>query len=366
MAGCGAVTDQFADLPEQPEAARLLRAALADPVHAYLFSGPLGSGKRAYADRFAAALLGSPPGRVTARTHPDLFVLEAEGAGIRIDDARRLRRDLHLRPFEAERRVYLILDAHLLRDESANALLKSLEEPPEYGVFVLVSDHAGRMLETIRSRVATIPFRRFSQTALERHTGDPAAARAAMGSLGRALELASDEAARERRAAYRAAARASMFDPGFDPAAAAAEMLAAAGARAKAEAARVDAELAELVVSVDDDRERRALTKRFEERAKRQARRAEWDELRLAVDTVGWWYRDRLAAGVGANDVVLDSNPAGDTAESTVGRTVSDVVDALSVVLDARRSLELNVHPGLALEAMFHRLARPPVEQVES
>ena len=77
-----------------------------------------------------------------------------------------LRRDLHLRPFEADRRVYLILDAHLLRDDSANALLKSLEEPPGYGVFVLVSDHAERMLPTIRSRVATIPFRRFSQAQL--------------------------------------------------------------------------------------------------------------------------------------------------------------------------------------------------------
>jgi DNA polymerase-3 subunit delta' len=360
------VSDPFAGLPEQPEAARLLRAGLDAPVHAYLFSGPLGSGKRAYADRFAAGLLDSPPARVAARTHPDLFVLEPEGAGIRIDDARRLRRDLHLRPFEADRRVYLILDAHLLRDESANALLKSLEEPPEYGVFVLVSDHAGRMLQTILSRVATIPFRRFSQRALEQHTGDPVAARAAMGSLSRALELASDQAARERRTAYRAAAAASMCDPDFDPAAASAQMLSAAGARAKAESARVDGELAALVASIDDERERRALTKRFEERAKRQARRAEWDELRLAVDTVGWWYRDRLAAGVGAGDVVLDSEPAGDEAEGSAGGAVSDVVDALSVVLDARRSLELNVHPGLALEAMFHRLARSPVKQAES
>jgi DNA polymerase III subunit delta' len=360
------VSDPFSGLPDQAEAGRLLAAALPQPVHAYLFSGPEGSGKRAYADRFAAALLGCEPHRVETRTHPDLFVLEAEGAGIRIDDARRLRRDLHLRPYESARRVYLILDAHLLRDESANALLKSLEEPPAYGVFVLVSDHAGRMLPTILSRVATVPFRPFSRTALEAHTGDPSAARAAMGSLRRAVELASDAAAAERRRAYREAARASMSDPAFDPAEASATVLQAAAARSRAESGRVDEQLRGLLQSVDDERERRALTRRFEERSKRLARRAEWDELRLAVDTVGWWYRDRLALFLGAEDAMLDSEPAGDVAEGATDGALGDVLDALSVVLDARRSLELNVHPGLALEAMFHRLARPPAETVES
>ena len=173
----------FAGLPEQPYAARLLDAALARPAHAYLLSGPAGSGKRRYADRFAAAILDTELGRIERRTHPDLFVLEPEGQGILVEGA--LRRDLHLRPYEAARRVYLILDSHLLRDESANALLKSLEEPPEYGVFVLVSDHAGRMLPTILSRVQTVPFRRFPVAALEAAVSDPVAARAALGSLRR-------------------------------------------------------------------------------------------------------------------------------------------------------------------------------------
>jgi DNA polymerase-3 subunit delta' len=106
----------FAGLPEQPRALHLLEAAVTAPAHAYLLSGPTGSGKRRYADRFAAALLECPPHRIETRTHPDLFVLEPEGQGILIEGARRLRRDLHLRPFEADRRVYLILDAHLLRD----------------------------------------------------------------------------------------------------------------------------------------------------------------------------------------------------------------------------------------------------------
>ena len=72
----------FAGLPDQPYAARLLDAALERPAHAYLLSGPAGSGKRRYADRFATAILDAEPGRVERRTHPDLFVLEPEGQGI--------------------------------------------------------------------------------------------------------------------------------------------------------------------------------------------------------------------------------------------------------------------------------------------
>ncbi|HVI19107.1 MAG TPA: hypothetical protein VM712_12050, partial [Gaiellales bacterium] len=182
----------FEGLPPQSEATPLLTAALADPGHAYLFSGPAGTGKRRYAEHFAAALLESRLGRIETRAHPDLFVLEAEGGSILIDHARELRRDLHMRPFEADRRVYMILDAHLLRTESANALLKSLEEPPAYAVFVLVSDHAAGMLPTIRSRVVPIPFRRLSSAQLTELTGDPVAARAALGDAGRAQRLASD------------------------------------------------------------------------------------------------------------------------------------------------------------------------------
>ena len=212
----------FEGLPPQSEAQPLLTAALADPGHAYLFSGPPGTGKRRYAEHFAAALLESRLGRIETRAHPDLFVLEAEGGSILIDHARELRRDLHMRPFEADRRVYMILDAHLLRTESANALLKSLEEPPAYAVFVLVSDHAEGMLPTIRSRVVPIPFRRLSSAQLTELTGDAVAARAALGDAGRAQRLASDPESAERRRTYLALARACLVDPEFDPGAAAA------------------------------------------------------------------------------------------------------------------------------------------------
>ena len=344
----------FEGLPEQPRAQALLTAAAAAPAHAYLFFGPAGSGKRRHADRFAAALLGCPPRRVESRTHPDVFVLEPEGQGILIEGARRLRRDLHLRPFEARRRVYLILDAHLLRDESANALLKSLEEPPEYGVIVLVSDHAERMLATIRSRLQAIEFRRYPAAALEVATGDAVAARAALGNLDRAIELARDPAAAARRRTYLELARGACTDEGFDPAAAGASVLAASGQRAKAESEAVGRERDARLESVDDPKDEKALRKRFEDRARREARRAEWDELRLAVDTIGLWYHDLLAAALGAQAAVINADTAAEL--PTTAGAAPHAQRALDAVADVRRSLELNVHPALAIEALFHRL----------
>ncbi len=173
---------------------------------------------------------------------------------ILMEDARRLRRDLHMRPFEGDRRVYLILDAHLLRDDSANALLKSLEEPPDYGVFVLVSDHAEGMLPTIRSRVQTVPFRRFSTAELAAHTGDPAAARAALGSLDRAELLVHDGDASERHRGYLDLARRSITGEGFDPAEASAAITGAAAAAGKRAGALLKEQGEQALETVDDPR----------------------------------------------------------------------------------------------------------------
>ncbi|MGZ4480808.1 MAG: DNA polymerase III subunit [Gaiellales bacterium] len=353
----------FAGLPPQPEASRLLEAELASPRHAYLLSGPAGSGKRAYADRFASALLASSDLRVETRIHPDLVVVEPEGQAIPIDRVRELRRDLHLRPFEAARRVYLILDAHLLRDDSANALLKSLEEPPAYGVFLLVSDHAERMLPTIRSRVAAIPFRPFPEAYLRERTGDAVAARAALGSLDRALELAGEPEAAGRRRLYLQLAREARLEPAFDPAAAAGQVTGAASARGRRAAERVAEQRDRALAGIEDQRERKALEKRFEERAKRASRRAEVDELRLAVDTVALWYRDLLSVALGAESAVINSDLAGALQDDSARGAAGELSHVLSAVVETRRSLELNVQPGLAVEAMFHRMRRPaPVE----
>ena len=103
------------------------------------------------------ALLGDER-RVESRTHPDLYVLEPLGEMIRIDDVRALRHDLHMRPYEAQRRVYLVLDADRMNEDAADALLKDLEEPPPYAVLVLVASELGPLPPTILSRCQLVPF----------------------------------------------------------------------------------------------------------------------------------------------------------------------------------------------------------------
>ena len=218
--------DEFESFPEQLEAKRLLRAALAEgPAHAYLFHGPRGVGKRTAAIAFAAELLGSPD-RVRRRTHPDLYLLEPLGDQIRIDAVRELRRDMHMRPFEADRRVYLVLGADLMNEDAADALLKDLEEPPPYAVIVLVADDLGPLPETIRSRCQLVPFTRLSERAIREEIDarapglepDEAAslARLASGRLDRAARLLDPESAR-RREALLEVARSVYTDPEFEP-----------------------------------------------------------------------------------------------------------------------------------------------------
>ena len=144
---------------------------------------------------------------------------------IRIDAVRELRRDLHMRPFEADRRVYLVFGAHLLNEEAADALLKDLEEPPPYAVIVLVADELGPLPETIRSRCQLVPFRRLSERAI-RAVVDARApglaperrvafARVAAGRLDRVERLLDPEAA-GRREELLASARGVYIDPSFD------------------------------------------------------------------------------------------------------------------------------------------------------
>ena len=289
----------FTAVAEQHEAKRLLSAALADgPAHAYLLHGPPGVGKRAVALLFAAELLGDHA-RVERRTHPDLYVLEPIGDQIRIDDIRTLRKDLHMRPYEASRRVYLIFDADTMNEDAADALLKDLEEPPSYAVILLLASDLGPLPETIRSRCQLVPFRRLSEGAVRAEVrlrapdlSDEEAttvARVAAGRLDRAARLL-DPAAQKRRETLLAVARAVYLDPAFDAGDGAQALLEGIGERG-AEAK----EQAEAIVEVQELTGREA-----EQRVRRAQRGAERDELLAALEELEWWYRDLVVLAAGA------------------------------------------------------------------
>jgi len=350
--------EPFAAVPEQVEAKRLLGSAVADgKAHAYLLHGPAGVGKTTAAFSFAAVLLGDER-RVLARSHPDLRVVEALGEMIRIDAIRELHHDLHMRPYEGERRVYLLLDAHLLNDDAADALLKDLEEPPSYATLVLVADELGPIPETIRSRCQLVPFRRLSEGAVRAwlaghapslsEAEGTALARVAAGRLDRARRLV-DPAAQERRAALIEAARSVYLDAAFDPAGAAGVLLAAAAARAAVAKEREEAALEGVDLPARE----------AEQRVKRAARGAEREELLAQLEELAAWYRDLVVVSAGAGSAAVHADRLDDLRADCALDLGRAPERAAELVRDAWRAAEeFNVSMGLWLEALFVRLRR--------
>ena len=350
--------DSFETFPEQPEAKRLLRAALADaPAHAYLFHGPPGVGKRRAAVAFAAELIGEPD-RVLRGAHPDVYSLEPVGDQIRIDDVRELRRDLHMRPFEAERRVYLIYSADTLNEDAADALLKDLEEPPPYAVIVLVANDLGPLPETIRSRCQHVPFRRLSERAVREEIDArapgleaekvTALARVAGGRLDRVQRLL-DPASVKRRDALLALAREVYREPSFEPSDAAGRLLAAAaecGADARGAA--------------EEELERLDVTQReADQRLRRAQRGAEREELLASLEELAAWYRDLVVVAAGAESAAIHSDRLDALSEDATVERLAAAERACELVRQVWRELEeFNLNAELALEALFVRLRR--------
>jgi DNA polymerase-3 subunit delta' len=348
--------DAFETFPEQPEAKRLLRAALAEgPAHAYLLHGPAGVGKRRAAIAFAGELLGDPE-RAARGSHPDLYVLEPLGDQIRIDDIRDLRRDLHMRPFEADRRVYVVLGADTMNEDAADALLKDLEEPPQYVVIALVADDLGPLPETIRSRCQPVPFRRLSERAVREEIvarapelppeQQTALARVAAGRLDRAARLL-DPAAAARRETLVDVARSVYLDPGFEPAAAADALM--EGIAERGEEAK---ELADAQIHLLDLTDRDA-----EQRLRRAQRGAERDELLAALEELAAWYRDLVVVAAGAEQTVVHYDRLDElTADGLRERMLGAERACEHVRATWRDFEEFQLNPRLALEALFVRL----------
>jgi DNA polymerase III subunit delta' len=336
-----------------------LTAALASgPSHAYLFRGPRGAGKRAAARAFAAEILadGAEDADDARRRalldpspHPDLVWLAPRGAQHLVEEVReRVIRAAAYRPFEGCKRVFVVEAAEAMRDESQNALLKTLEEPPEFIHLILLSSEPEALLETIASRCQPIGFRALPTEVLEVELSGAgsseeevaSAARLSTGDVDRARFLLSGPG-RELRAAALEWGRAVTRLLGVAK---------AAGEEAEDTMRRALDEEAEAGV--------KRSAKDVADEAKRAGRRRRTEVLDLGLELVASWLRDLAAFASGAEGVVFNRDQLDRLRSQAAGLDPNRPRRAAELVQDTRRSLDLNVSEELALEALFFRLER--------
>jgi DNA polymerase-3 subunit delta' len=163
---------RFARLLGQAKAKKLLQEAVArhKVSHAFLFRGPDGVGKKRAALTFTSYIncqnsdMGDACGqcksckKYQSGNHPDLLIVQPDGAAIKIGQIRELIQQLVFPPLEAKYRVIVLEDVHTMKREAANSLLKTLEEPAANNLLILTADQAGEILPTILSRCQVIPF----------------------------------------------------------------------------------------------------------------------------------------------------------------------------------------------------------------
>ena len=358
-----------------PHARAVLGTALEPggaPSHAYLFSGPAGSGKRSVARAFATALLtdgtaDAPAAaiRVAHGTHPDLtWVAPTSAAGILVGDIdEAVVAGAARTPFEAQRRVFVIEDVDELNDQAANRMLKTLEEPPSFAHLILLTSRPGEVLPTIASRCQSVRFDAPSDEAiaarLERRGIAPdvalACARLGLGDTRRALALALGEGPALRAGAEAVARGALRGEIAGRPWTALLAQAQAAGTRAgdEVEAALQD----ELQYAISKDHGR--LRREAGERGKRAARRAKTAALDRGLALVGLWLRDVACVLDGAAELVHNSDRVTQLAEDAeLGPSVARLREAQGLVEDTRAALALNPNEELALDALGSRLAR--------
>jgi DNA polymerase III subunit delta' len=352
----------------QERAVAALRAAARHPVHAYLFVGQPGSGPRAAALGFAAALLCPDGGcgkcdtcrRALAGTHPDLVSVERTGPAIDVDDARRVGTLALRRPLEAARQVLVVGDVHLA-ERAAPALLKTLEEPPATTVFVLLADDVPPDLATVASRCVEIPFPPVRAEAIAEwlvaRGSDPTRARlvadGAAGNVERARLLAEDPGFADRLALWRSIP-SRLDGHGAVAGALTREVLAATDRALAPLRAEHEAEVTGLEADAKAMGER-ALPGRKDvlDRQHREERRWRTEELRTGLGVLARAYRDRLADSVASPAATSVGSARPFRPDEARGDET-----AVALVSEAALALRRNAQETLLLEALFVRLGR--------
>jgi len=385
----------FADVVGQSAAVETCRiavaAAQAGPgragpamTHAWLFTGPPGSGRSVAARAFAAALQCAEGGCGTCRacrtvlagTHADVRAVVPEGLSISVKEMRAVVQRAASRPQTAPWQIVLIEDADRLTEGASNALLKSIEEPPPHTVFLLCapSTHPDDVSVTIRSRcrvvsLVTPPASAIAEVLVQRDGVESGmaewAASVCGGHVGRARALARSESSRSQRATVLAVPGA--LRTLADVFAEADELFAVAKAAAAQQSDRRDeAERDELKTAYGAGgtgkgaaaatRGMAGALKDLERQQKARATRTTRDVLDRALVDLSGFYRDVIVYASGSRVGLINPDVAGDvhTAASRIG--AEGALRRLDAVLDCRAALERNVKPDLAVETLMMQL----------
>lgn len=382
--GAGAVTTALSDVPwgavwGQQEAVRALQDAASDPAaltHAWLITGPPGSGRSTLAYAFAAALIAEPGDenamrQVLAGTHPDLAALRTEGVIITIKDARALVERSYFSPSLGRYRVIVMEDADRMSERTSNVLLKALEEPPERTVWVLCAPSDADLLPTIRSRVRTLRLREpdvadVARLIVERTGADfdtaEQSARHAQRHIGMAQRLATDAAARARRDnTLRAVLRVRGVGDAVDVAG---RIVQAATDDAKAlTAERDDAERASLLRTLGIGEGGavppavRSQLSALEDDQKRRATRSLRDGIDRVLTDLESMFRDILMLQFGRDTELINRELEPDLRAVAQSWTPERTLAVVDRIAETRRNVEQNAAPALALESMLVTVA---------
>lgn len=334
--------DLYSDVIGHQQVVDLMAREADNPAHAYLLVGPRSVGKHHVALRFAAGLLGGAEDErsrrlVLAGSHPDLTVLEPEGAsGLGVDQARETAARASMSPVEGGRTVFLFPDAGSMTEAAANALLKTLEEPAPSAVFLLVAESEEDFPPTVASRCRTVHMGRVPQAelaeALERRglsareaTG---AAAVSGGRPGLALALMTRSEAAGLRDLWLSIPERVSAHPG----------------EAQRLASVVLSELAPLVEDAVPD----GLSK---DRAQRARRRVEMSLLISGLEILASWYADAASLQMGGpvrnSDVALAA-----FTDVSPRKAVRSAEEALAAVID----IGANLRRELVLADLFASL----------
>jgi DNA polymerase-3 subunit delta' len=325
----------------QEQAVSQLRGCLERPVHAYLFVGPAGSGKRAAAYAFAAAMLGDA--RALRAAHPDVHTVDREGASISVGQAREISRLASLSPVEGARKVLVLDDFHLVAD-AAPALLKTIEEASASTTFIILAESIPKDLVTVASRCVVVEFRSLAAAtiveALKADGVDPVRAQtiveSSFGDLERARLLAGDDTVVARHQMW-VDVPATLDGTGAAAAELALAVTGALDAASENLVQRQTEEFASLKSQVDQGAATNGALKSLEANHKRQQRRLRVDELRSGFATIAQELSRRM-------QLAPDE------------RMVKRIAAALTSLQWASESVEFNPNESLLLHGLFVKL----------